>query len=298
MKNLKILFQATRPSFLLITILGCLIGISLTESTNASWQLQALSILVAVAAHAAANLINDYFDHINGSDAVNTDRISPFTGGSRFIQNQHLSPQTIVYFAIVLLLISITLGLYICYKTTWLLMPIGGLGVLVAWAYSAPPLELMSKGIFGEIAIALAWSLIIIGFAALQTHQIEMNAILIGFAYGLMVSNILLLNQIPDIRADRQVNKLTLATRYTQTGLQRWYMLLCLGAYVSQLSAVYFFSTPKLSLMTTVLIPVFLVCAKQMNDAALSREKLKNLIILNIVSVHLYAGLLCFSFYL
>lgn len=298
MKNLQILFQATRPSFLLITILGCLIGISLTESTHASWQLQALSILVAVAAHAAANLINDYFDHINGSDAVNTDRISPFTGGSRFIQNQHLSPQTIVYFAIILLLICITLGLYICYKTTWLLMPIGGLGVLVAWAYSAPPLELMSKGIFGEIAIALAWSLIVIGFAALQTNQIEMNAILIGFAYGLMVSNVLLLNQIPDIRADRQANKLTLATRYTQTGLQRWYMLLCLGAYVSQLSAVYFFSTPKLSLMTTVLIPAFLVCAKQMNDAALPREKLKNLIILNIVSVHLYAGLLSFSFYL
>lgn len=104
MKNLKILFQATRPSFLLITILGCLIGISLTESTHASWQLQTLSILVAVAAHAAANLINDYFDHINGSDAVNTDRISPFTGGSRFIQNRHLSPQTIVYFAIILLL--------------------------------------------------------------------------------------------------------------------------------------------------------------------------------------------------
>lgn len=298
MKNLQILFQATRPSFLLITILGCLIGISLTESTHASWQLQTLSILVAVAAHAAANLINDYFDHINGSDAVNTDRISPFTGGSRFIQNRHLSPQTIFYFAITLLLICITLGLYICYKTTWLLMPIGGLGVLVAWAYSAPPLELMSKGILGEIAIALAWSLIVIGFAALQTNQIEMNAILIGFAYGLMVSNVLLLNQIPDIRADRQVNKLTLATRYTQTGLQRWYMLLCLGAYVSQLSAVYFFSTPKLSLMTTVLIPAFLVCAKQMNDAALSREKLKNLIILNIVSVHLYAGLLSFSFYL
>ncbi len=298
MKNLKILFQATRPSFLLISILGCLIGISLTKSLQASWQLQALSVLVAVTAHAAANLINDYFDHINGSDAANTDRISPFTGGSRFIQERHLSPQTIVCFAIILLLMSCSLGLYVCYKTTWLLMPIGGLGVLIAWAYSAPPLELMSKGIFGEVAIALAWSLIIIGFAAMQTKQIEMNAILIGVAYGLMVSNILLLNQIPDMRADRQVNKLTLATRYTQTGLQRWYIFLCLGAYVSQLSAVLCFSTPKISLMTTVLIPAFLVCAKQMNDAALPREKLKALIILNIVSVHVYAALLCISFYL
>jgi 1,4-dihydroxy-2-naphthoate octaprenyltransferase len=295
---IKNLFQATRPSFLLITILGCLIGTASPDSHQASWHIQALSIMVAITVHAAANVMNDYFDHINGSDALNTDRISPFTGGSRFIQNQTLSPQSIFYFAAVLALICISIGLYVCYETTWLLMPIGLMGIFIGWAYSAPPLELMSKGIFGEIAIAIAWSLIVIGFAALETHQFEMEAILLGLAYGLMVSNILLINQIPDIRADMTANKLTLATRYSKKGLQYWYTCIWLAAYLSQLSAVFYFSAPKISLITAVLIPAFLRCARQINDAALSREKLKTLIIHNIVSVHLYAALLCIALFI
>ena len=95
MDKLKTLFLATRPSFLLITFLGCLIGLLLPQSLQISWYIKVLAIAVAVTSHAAANLMNDYFDHVNGSDAINTDRVSPFTGGSRFIQNQTLSPQTI-----------------------------------------------------------------------------------------------------------------------------------------------------------------------------------------------------------
>jgi len=296
MGKLKTLFLATRPSFLLITFLGCLIGLLLPQSLQISWYIKVLAIAVAVTSHAAANLINDYFDHVNGSDAINTDRVSPFTGGSRFIQNRTLSPQTIFHLAIILLLIGSGIGLYVCYKTTWLLLPIGGMGVLIAWAYSAPPLELMSKGIFGEIAIALAWSLIVVGFAVLETNQFEINAILIGIAYGLMVSNILLINQIPDIKADKKANKQTLATRTTQKGLQYWYVGIFCAAYVSQFCAVYFFSMPINSLITVAALPGFIVNATQIKDASLSREKLKKLIIRNIVSVHLYAALLCFSF--
>jgi 1,4-dihydroxy-2-naphthoate octaprenyltransferase len=33
------------------------------------------------------NVVNDYYDHLNGTDAANVERIFPFTGGSRFIQN-------------------------------------------------------------------------------------------------------------------------------------------------------------------------------------------------------------------
>jgi 1,4-dihydroxy-2-naphthoate octaprenyltransferase len=67
---------------------------------------------VAVTAHAGANLFNDYFDHINGGDAINTKRISPFTGGSRFIQNETLSPNTIYRLALALILFSVIAGIY------------------------------------------------------------------------------------------------------------------------------------------------------------------------------------------
>ena len=32
---------------------------------------------------AGANVLNDYFDHRSGNDAINTDFVRPFTGGSR-----------------------------------------------------------------------------------------------------------------------------------------------------------------------------------------------------------------------
>ncbi len=70
MTNLLNLFWATRPAFLLITILGCLLDLLVPQSLLIPWHLNALSILVAVTAHAGANLFNDYFDHINGGDAT------------------------------------------------------------------------------------------------------------------------------------------------------------------------------------------------------------------------------------
>ena len=115
-----------------------------------------LALILALCMHAAANLLNDYFDHLNGSDDHNYGRISPFTGGSRYIQNQIISATQIHALGIALMLICCILGIYIFSQSTWLLMPIGILGLLLAWAYSAPPLQLMSKGVLGEIAIAIA----------------------------------------------------------------------------------------------------------------------------------------------
>lgn len=293
MTNLFNLFLATRPAFLVITILGCLLGLLIPQNHLAPSYLATLSIVVAVTAHAGANLLNDYFDHRNGSDAINVKRISPFTGGSRFIQDKTLTPSAIFRLALTLLFFSIVAGIYICFETTWLLVPIGAVGILIAWAYSAPPLELMSKGILGELAIAIAWSLIVIGFATLDANEIPRGTIPIGIAYGLMVSNILLINQIPDVDADAQVNKNTLATQFSIKGLNYWYTGIYLTAYLCQIFAVYDGAVSSNTLLTLLLMPAFLSCTRILNDAELARDKLKSLIIRNLVSVHAYAALMC-----
>ena len=46
-----------------------------------------LTLLLALVAHAGINVLNDYFDALNGTDQRNVGRLFPFTGGSRFIQN-------------------------------------------------------------------------------------------------------------------------------------------------------------------------------------------------------------------
>ena len=293
MSKVSDLFLSTRPAFLSITLLGCFMGIAILGTHKETFIINILAIAVALLMHAAANLLNDYFDHLNGSDQNNYGRIAPFTGGSRFIQNKILKPSQIHRLGLILLIASILIGLYICSRTSWLLIPIGLTGAVLAWSYSAPPLELMSKGALGEAAIALAWSLIVIGFATLQTGNIAFKAIPIGIAYGLIVANILLVNQIPDIEADRHAGKLTLATQISHHKIWIWYSIIFSGAYAFQFIGIYFFETPIETAITVALIPVFILCARNIYKHTSDKNQTRNLIVRNMVAAHLYCLLLC-----
>jgi len=251
------------------------------------------AIIILLITHASANVLNDYYDDLNGSDLNNVERISPFTGGSRLIQTQALSVMQTKALGWCLLNLAIVLGLYLCYLTTWKLIPIGILGILIAWSYSAPPLQLMSRGILGEIAVAIAWSLVVIGYALLQTGFIEYNSMLIAIAYGLIVANILFLNQVPDIKADQSAHKNTLATQSAPTGLWKWYLTIFVGAYLCQFVAIYCHQTNSLTLLTILAFPAFGSCALKLKKSPLDRSALKKIIPRNILGAHLYALLMC-----
>ncbi len=289
------LILATRPAFLAITLLGCLIGLALPSAVKETFAINFLAISLSLFAHEAANLLNDYFDHLNGSDQNNKDRITPFTGGSRFIQDRIFKPRQILLLGITLILLSTVLGFYICSQTTWDLIPLGIIGIFIAWAYSAPPFQLMSKGALGELAISIAWSLVVIGFASIQKNAIAYEAIPIGIAFGLIVSNILLVNQIPDIRADQHAQKLTLATQTTRNELGRWYLTVIAGSYVLQIISIHYIELPKATLITFLILPIFLYCAKEVSLAISQKERMKKLIVHNLVAAHLYALLLFFG---
>ena len=297
MNAIKRYFLATRPSFLTITLFGCLIGLVDGDFlVNPSWAINLLALLIALLAHASGNVLNDYFDHLNGTDLINSNRVSPFTGGSRFIQSNIFNPRQIHQFGLLLLLISVVLGLYLCYLTTWEILPIGVLGVMLLWMYSAPPFELMSRGILGEIAIALSWALIVIGFSALNSKNINISIIPTAIAYGLMVANILFLNQIPDINADKTSLKLTLAAQSPPQHLWIWYSLFLLCAYALQIIAIEWDLAPPQTMATLLVVPIFLFCAAKLKRCETDNSDLRITIPINILGVHLYALLICIGF--
>ena len=86
---ISLYFAATRPAFLIATLAACLLGLASAIHSDVSFQLSTaiLTVLLALSVHAGVNVINDYFDALSGTDALNTERLYPFTGGSRFIQN-------------------------------------------------------------------------------------------------------------------------------------------------------------------------------------------------------------------
>lgn len=287
-------FLATRPAFLTITIFGCLIGFvfgNLLSSPN--WTINLLALVMALLAHTAGNVLNDYFDHLNGSDLINSNRVSPFTGGSRFIQLNIFQPKQIYQFGILLLLLATILGLFICFMTNWKLLPIGILGVMLLWMYSAPPFKLMSHGVLGEIAIALSWSLVVIGFSTLQSGVFNIEITPIALAYGLMVANILFLNQIPDINADKSSQKMTLAVQSSPKHLWIWYSSFPLCAYLLQIFAIQRNFAPLQTMATIMVMPIFWFCAIKLKSGEMDQSHLRKMIPINILGVHLYALLLC-----
>jgi 1,4-dihydroxy-2-naphthoate octaprenyltransferase len=84
---------ATRPAFLGVTLFACLIGLATAHGSGVPVDTPkaVLTVLFALVAHAGINVLNDYYDARSGADAANTERLFPFTGGSRFIQNGVLS---------------------------------------------------------------------------------------------------------------------------------------------------------------------------------------------------------------
>lgn len=202
-------FLATRPAFLLASLAPCFIGFATAHWSGVALRLDlALATLIGAAlVHAGVNVLNDYYDALNGTDALNTERLFPFTGGSRFIQNGVLTTGQTARYGVLLLAAAGAIGVALALASGPLLWLIGLSGVLLGWAYSAPPLSLNSRG-FGELSVALGFGVLIpAGADYVQRGAFDMLPIAAGVPYALLVANLLYINQFPDRRADDTAGK-------------------------------------------------------------------------------------------
>ncbi|MCB1890471.1 MAG: prenyltransferase [Rhodocyclaceae bacterium] len=225
-------FAATRPAFLTITLVGCLVGLAAAWRGGAGFDpLTALvTIVFALVAHAGVNVVNDACDAENGGDAINTARLFPFTGGSRFIQNGVIGQPEMARFGALLLLSVIPAGLWLAWQSGPGLIAIGMAGLAVGWAYSAPPLKLMCRGL-GEGAIALGWLLVVVGSDYVQRGHFATLPAIAGLSFALLVAALLYINEFPDRAADEAVGKRTLVVRLGVETARWGYLILAIVAY-------------------------------------------------------------------
>ena len=212
--SLKHHLRATRPGFLSVTAMACLLGVVVALACGCAARPWAgvATLVLALLAHAAANVYNDWADDRLGSDALNDDRVSPFSGGSRLIQEGALSAAHMRDWAGWLALLAVGGGIVLAALSGPGLMLIGLAGATLGWAYSSPRIALMSRGA-GEIAVAAAWWLVVLGADYVQRQRLHDMAAIAGVSYALLVAAILLVNEFPDRAADAAVGKRTLVVR-------------------------------------------------------------------------------------
>jgi 1,4-dihydroxy-2-naphthoate octaprenyltransferase len=278
---------ATRPAFLTITLAGCLLGSATAVSSGAdfSWDRALATLLLALLAHAGINVLNDYCDHLNGTDARNTQRIYPFTGGSRFIQNGVLTPRQTLVFAVVLFTMTIAGGLWLLSVAGMGLFWIGMAGLVIGWAYSAPPLQLNSRGV-GELCVATGFLLIVAGADTVQRGALAQLPLWAGTPYALLVANILYINQFPDRDADRASGKLHWVARLQPATAAWGYGLILLLAALALLGGI------ELGVLPLPAMAVFVVWIpavrawQQLRRFAATPEQLAPAIRLTLLAAH------------
>lgn len=222
-----------------------------------AWPDALLAVLGALAAHVSVNALNEYVDFKSGLDAL-TQR-TPFSGGSGVLPARPALAQTALWMGCTSLGLATMAGVYFLWRQPAILpalMPIGVAGVLLVVAYTPwvtryPWLCLMAPGLgFGPLMM-LGTSAVLLGHWGWQVALMSL------LPFGL-VNNLLLLNQFPDVDADRQVGRLTLPMLLGKT--RCWAVLLAQYglAYGALLLAVLWLDLPKAALLGLLMLPLAL----------------------------------------
>ncbi len=279
----------TRPAFLTITLTASLLGIASAIAGGRGLDMPAAvaTVLLACLAHAGANVLNDYHDSRNGADAANDGGLHPFTGGARLIQQGVVSEAETARWARALLLLLVPGGVMLAARAGSGLLWIGAAGLFIAWAYSAPPFKLMSRGL-GELAVAAAWWGVVVSADYVQRHQFFITPISLGFSLALLVACILLINGVPDARADRAVGKHTLAVRLGPRGTALLYAWLVLLAHGWLAASVWLRVAPAAALWGLVSLPLSLAAAALLWRNAPTPARLRPAIALTIAAANVH----------
>ena len=247
--------KALRAPFLAGSVTPVIIGVCLAFTERHFSFFNSLIAVIGVSAlHLAANLINDYFD-ARGSDPINL-RVTPFSGGSRVIQDGEIGPVTILAMSIIFLLLALASAVIMVRAGKPLVIPLGVLGLFAGWAYSATPLQLMSRG-WGELLIFIAFGpLITLGAYYVNTGSMSFEAFTIGFPQGFLITGVIWINQFPDYEADKAAGKKNLVVLLGPVMARYLYSLIMILSFISIILLVSMMEMSYLIMLAFISFPI------------------------------------------
>jgi 1,4-dihydroxy-2-naphthoate octaprenyltransferase len=277
---------AIRPLFLSATLVACLIGIACAAHDGAALDVPraALTIALALLVHAAANVLNDYHDALDGCDAINHERLYPYTGGSRLIQNGILTPHQTARFGHGLLACAVLGGLWLVPQVGIGLLLIGAVGLFLAWAYSATPFRLSGRGL-GEFCVLAGFLGAVVGADFVQRGSFDRAPVLVGLPYALLVTNLLYVNQFPDRKADAATGKRHWVARLPLAQAVRVYPLLTGVAFGILITLHWRGTIPSAALVSALPLLLSLAAAAHLKRYATQPARLRPAIQLTIAAM-------------
>jgi 1,4-dihydroxy-2-naphthoate octaprenyltransferase len=215
--------------FLILTPMCIVVGISTAMWSGAGIDILSVVLIVigAVCAHISVNALNEYCDFKSGLD-FRTER-TPFSGGSGALQERPDKAGWALATGVISLVLCFAIGMYFVFTVGVLLLPLGLLGIALIVFYTQ---WITKKPIVCLIAPGLAFGpLMVLGTHFVLTGSYSLTALLASLIPGFLVSDLLLLNQFPDVEADRTVGRRHLPILLGRRNVARIYILFLAASY-------------------------------------------------------------------
>lgn len=230
MEKIQIWLAQTRANFLLLAVFLVAIGLAYSAYYNPgvtfNWLHAILILAGTISAHISVNLFNELSDYQTKID-FSTER-TPFSGGSGMLPAGHTKPGQVKLAAILTLLFSAAIGIYFTLVAHWSIAVISIIGGFAIVFYT----PLLARFLLGELFAGLALgSLVVIGaFIAMSgipgqsiSAVMPLEVWLIAIPPGILTSLLLLLNEFPDVDADKAGGRKHLVIKYGKKSAARIY---------------------------------------------------------------------------
>ncbi|MBN1381525.1 MAG: prenyltransferase [Deltaproteobacteria bacterium] len=204
---LKIWFLETRPQFLILSLILAFLGTCIAWFYHdvLHWGYSLLAGCGLVLTHISVNTLNDYFDYQSGID-LQTQK-TPFSGGSGVLPSGLLKPRQVLWMGLISLFMAAPIGLYFILVQGWLLLPLLVLAALCVVLYT----PVILKTNWPEWSPGLGLGLLpVLGIYFSQTGTYTASAFFAAVPSFILVHNLLLLNEFPDVSADKTAGRKTL----------------------------------------------------------------------------------------
>ncbi|MFC2062963.1 prenyltransferase [Chloroflexota bacterium] len=250
--KLKTWFLETRPAFLILSVVLAFLG------TAVAWYdgffhfgHALLAFFGLLLAHISVNVLNDYFDYRSGVDLA-TQR-TPFSGGSGILPAALLRPRQVLWLGLGAFLLAVPIGIYFVVVTGWQLLPLLLVAAVCILLYT--PVILRMKWPEWSPGLGMGF-LPVLGAYFIQAGEYTLPAVVAAVPSGILVHNLLLLNEFPDTEADKVASRKTLAITMGKTGAGMVYTVLTALIYLWVIGWVAAGVMPAFTLLALLTLPL------------------------------------------
>lgn len=219
-------------------LIGALLAVGsarLTGAVEINWLYLVLAVVGLVVAHAANNMINDYFDLEGGVDTDDYVRAlyAPHPILSGWVTKRQLGAAILLVNAI-----DLAIMLFLTAARGPLVIAFALAGLFISVFYVAPPIRLKHHGL-GEPGVFLVWGpLMVVGTFFVATGQIPAWTWIASLPYAILVTTVLFGKHIDKIEADTKKGVRTLPVILGERRARDVARVLMIGFYPIVLGAV------------------------------------------------------------